>query len=333
MRGDGNKAEARAGSARVLSFWYTYNERMWAMIIKEREEPFELKILRLLNPRMTLPDKQHFSNLEKGYEGELQLDVWLEDLKNESLIVNDLLLKHKQQLFQIDTLLIFSNKIYLFNVKYYEGDYYTEHDKWYVMSGKEINDPLLQLKRSDYLLRQLFQSLKMNFLPVEPLLIFIHPAFMLYNASHHLPAVFPSQLQRYMNKLNREPSKINRKHEHLAERLATLHEEKPPHTDLPDYDFDQLEKGVVCAKCSKIVFFTAETFGFRCGSCGHEETFKTGLLRSIEEFKMLFPEKKITTPAIIEWCALKGDKKKVSRILGTHYKRVGSGRYTHFIDG
>lgn len=300
------------------------------MIIREREEPFELKILRLLNPRMTLPDKQHFSNLEKGYEGELQLDVWLEDLSTECLIVNELLLKHKQQLFQIDTLLIFSNKIYLFNVKYYEGDYYTERDKWYVMSGKEINDPLLQLKRSDYLLRQLLQRLKMNFLPVEPLLIFNHPAFMLYNASHHLPAVFPAQLQRYMNKLNREPSKINRKHEHLAERLATLHEEESPHTDLPDYDFDRLEKGVVCVRCHAIMFFKGETFA--CGHCGFEENIKNGIFRSTEEYKILFPDRKVTTHAIYEWCAMQGDRKRIARTLAIHYKRVGHGKSSNYID-
>ncbi|QQK74419.1 NERD domain-containing protein [Salicibibacter cibarius] len=302
------------------------------MIIKSREAPFELKILRLLKPRMTLPDTQHYLNLEKGFEGERQLDVWMEDLTNDCLIINDLLLKHKQQLFQIDTLLIFSNKINLFNGKYYEGDYYTEHDKWHVMPGKEVNDPLLQLKRSDYLLRQLLQHLKMNFLPIESLLIFNNPAFMLYNASRKLPAVFPNQLQRYMKKLNSEPSKINRKHEHLAEKLVSVHEEKPPHIELPDYDFVQLEKGVVCTKCSTIMFFSAETFDFKCEHCGREEKFKTGLLRSVEEFTILFPDKKITTHAIMDWCALNGDKKKVARVLASHYKRIGHGKYSYYID-
>lgn len=300
------------------------------MIIREREEPIELKILRLLNPRMTLSDKQHFSNLEKGYEGELQLDVWLEDLKNECLIVNDLLLKHKQQLFQIDTLLIFSNKIYLFNVKYYEGDYYTEHDQWYMMSGKEINDPLLQLKRSDYLLRQLLQHLKMNFLPVEPLLIFINPAFVLYNASRNLPAVFLPQMQRYMKKLNNEKSTINRKHEHLAAQLASLHEAEYPHTELPDYNIDRLAKGVVCVRCHAIMSFKGETFA--CGHCGLEENIKNGILRSTEEYKILFPDRKVTTHAIYEWCAMQGDRKRVARTLATHYKRVGHGKSSNYID-
>ncbi|SDJ26529.1 Nuclease-related domain-containing protein [Natribacillus halophilus] len=279
---------------------------------------------------MTLPDKQHYLNQEKGFAGEQQLDIWLEDLTNDCLIVNDLLLKHKQQLFQIDTLLIFSNKIYLFNVKYYEGDYYTEYDKWYVMSGKEVNDPLLQLKRSDYLLRQLLQSLKMNFLPIEPLLIFINPAFMLYNASPNLPAVFSSQLQRYMNKLNREPAKINRKHEHLAERLVSLHEEKSHHTELPDYDFDRLEKGVVCVRCGVMMVRGGKTFA--CDHCGHVENVKPAIIRSAEEYNALFPDSKVTTPVIYEWCAMQCDKKTIARALDERFKLVRNGRYAYYTE-
>ncbi|QQK78638.1 NERD domain-containing protein [Salicibibacter cibi] len=300
------------------------------MIVREREPSYELKILRLLNPRMTLPDKQYYLNLEKGFEGERQLDVWLEDLTNDCLIVNDLLLKHKQQLFQIDTLLIFSNKIYLFNGKYYEGDYYTDQDTWYIMPGKEINDPLLQLKRSDYLLRQLLQRLKLNFLPVEPLLIFNNPAFMLYNAPSNLPAVFSPQLQRYMKKLNNEPSKINRKHEHLAEKLVSLHEKESPHTELPDYDFDRLAKGVVCVECGAMMVHRGKSFG--CERCGYVEKVKSGIIRSAEDYKVLFPDSKITTPVIREWCALRGDKKMVIKALGERFKLVRNGRHSYYTD-
>ena len=50
----------------------------------------------------------------------------------------------------------------MFEVKNYEGDYYYESDRLYMKPKSEINNPLIQLKRTESLLRQLFQSLRFN---------------------------------------------------------------------------------------------------------------------------------------------------------------------------
>jgi hypothetical protein len=84
------------------------------MIIKHRQERSEIIILRSLNVRMSLSDKEitNYLSLKKGYEGEQKSDVWLEGLSEDWLIIHDLLLEYNNYKFQIDTLLISQDTIY-----------------------------------------------------------------------------------------------------------------------------------------------------------------------------------------------------------------------------
>lgn len=114
------------------------------MIIKHRDEPVDLKLLRYLDLRMNVSEKEkkNYLNLEKGFQGELQFDVWLEKLSGDKLILNDLLLETNNTTFQIDTLLVSQDTVYLFEVKNYQGDFHTEADRWYTISGNEIENAL-----------------------------------------------------------------------------------------------------------------------------------------------------------------------------------------------
>jgi hypothetical protein len=69
-------------------------ERSDSLILKPRQVSDELKLMRILNARMELEekDKQNYLNLEKGYKGELIFDTLMENLIQERLILNDLLL-------------------------------------------------------------------------------------------------------------------------------------------------------------------------------------------------------------------------------------------------
>lgn len=85
------------------------------MRYKSRKESKELQALKFLNNRMDLSakDKQHYLNLKKGFEGEVMFDLLTETFECECLILNDLLLKVNNTLFQIDTLIISSETLYL----------------------------------------------------------------------------------------------------------------------------------------------------------------------------------------------------------------------------
>ena len=72
------------------------------MLLKERSESEELMMMRYLNTRMELTEKEkyHYINLDKGYEGELKFDLLTEVLQEERFIINDLLLNVNNSLYK-----------------------------------------------------------------------------------------------------------------------------------------------------------------------------------------------------------------------------------------
>lgn len=303
------------------------------MIIKERCRPIELEIMKYLNVRreLTVTDAKSYSALIKGYDGELEFDKWAEHLLCDCLILNDLLLEYDHNIFQIDTLLITYETIYLINVKNYDGDFYYESGKWYTLSRSEIKDPLLQLKRSDYLLKQLIRSLGFPNYSTEALLVFINPHFHLYQSPMNLPIIFPSQLERFKHKLDKQKAKLNERHSKMAKLLISLHKPKSIYTQIPDYDYNQLKKGIVCSSCS-FLNLDLNKDKLACAECGAVEAVDLAVLRSVKEFKLLFPEMKVTTHIIHEWCAVIKSKKTIRRILSKNYLLLGHGSSSHYVD-
>jgi Nuclease-related domain len=288
---------------------------MWIMSFKPRTEPAELAMLRFLNSRMKLADKnkQRYHNLEKGYEGELMFDALTEKLHSRSLILNDLLLETNNSKFQLDTSIVFQEKINLFEVKNYEGDFYFEGDRFYALSKKEIKNPLDQLHRSESLLRQLLQNLGYR-IPIEAYLVFINPQFTCYKAPLNEPIVYPNQLSRFMKKLTLKPSTLNGMHKRLADQLVSMHQIELPYNKLPPYDYSKLKKGIICTGCHSLKTFVVDN-KLVCEDCGCHEVIDHAVLRVVEEIKMLFPDKRITTKGIYDWCNGVDSKKTIRRIL------------------
>lgn len=300
------------------------------MLIKPRYESVELKLLRFSNTRMNLSPKDagYFLNLEKGYEGELVFDKWLENLSDNWLIMNDLLLETNNTIYQIDSTLISPDTIYLFEVKNFEGDYYLEDDKWYTISGKEIKNPLLQLKRAESLFRRLLQDLRFSF-SIEAYVVFVTPDFFLYQTPMNVPIIFPNQIDGFMKKLNmRSPRQTNGTSK-FVERLSSILLEESPYKNLPGYTYDQLKKGITCSKCFGFVTRINEN-NLVCKRCGKLEKISEAVLRSVEEYRFLFPEKKITTNAIHEWCDLIESKKTIRRILKENFILMQQARSSYF---
>jgi hypothetical protein len=281
---------------------------------------------------MDLSDKDasYYSYLEKGYKGETKFDEWLIGLSENCLILNDILLEINNTHFQIDSILICNGTCYLFEVKNYEGDYYVENDRWYSLSKNEIKNPLLQLQRSESLFRRFLQDLGYN-LTVESCVIFVNPNFTLYQAPLNKPIIFPTQLTSFLNKLNRRisSSRLNGKHAKLSQQILVTHKHESPYSLLPDYSYDQLKKGVTCTSCHS--FFTVIEGKSLICKCGCVEFVDTAVLRSVEEFKRLFPKRRITTNEILEWCRVIKDKRTIRKILLTKYKLVKQGRSSYFI--
>jgi hypothetical protein len=303
---------------------------MWTMPYKSRNESIELLILKTLNSRISLSDKdkQYYFNLKKGNEGEILLDTLTDKLQCECLILNDLLLKVNNTMFQIDALVIISDTIYLFEVKNYEGDYLYESDRLYKMPKSEITNPLNQLSRSESLLRQLLQNLGYN-IPIHAFVVFINPGFTLYQAPLNKPFIFPTQVNSYIKKLNMITRKLDKKHRLLADKLISLHIKDSPFKLFTAYDYDQLRKGITCIKCTS---FSISVHGKKCvcKECGHEEEVAAAVMRNVTEFRLLFPDQRITTNVIHDWCKVVESKKRIRKILEKNFKKVGVHQWTFY---
>lgn len=299
--------------------------------MKSRTEPLELIQYRYLNSRMNLDEKErtNYFNLEKGFEGEKRFDEWLMPNAGNGIFLNDLLFETNHTSYQIDSMFLTTNTIFLFEVKNYEGDFYLEEDKWYSSSRFEIKNPLLQLRRSESLFRRLLQENNFSF-TVEGYLVFVNPEFHLYQAPPELPIIFPSQLNRFAMKLNKKSGPLKGVHSKLAEKLLALHAEESPYERLPKYRYEDLGKGVTCLLCNSLYSSLRKTL-FHCGSCKTTEEYIPAVLRTIEAFRILFPERKLTVDQIWEWCNLIKSKKTIRKILNNHYERAGQGRATHYV--
>ncbi len=302
------------------------------MFLKYRTESHELLTLRSLNTRMELTEKEkfHYSNLEKGFAGEVKFDQLIENLQEERYIINDLLLEINNSYFQINSVIITQAFIYLLDIKNFQGDCYLESDKLYsVTTKREYKNPLDQLKRSSTLFRQLLQFLELNYL-IESSVIFINHEFTLYQAPMDQPLILPTQVDRFLKDINRTPSKLNDGHKNLAQKLLSLHQPKNPFTTLPKYDYDQLQKGIYCKTCFSF-FISVKNQDFKCGKCGGLEKINLGVLRNVQEYKLLFPDQKITTQAIFDWCKVDLSKKTFSRILKKNYSSCGKTKDTYYL--
>lgn len=300
------------------------------MPYKSRNESIELLILKTLNSRISLSDKdkQYYFNLKKGNEGEILFDTLTDKLQCECLILNDLLLKVNNTMFQIDALVILSDTIYLFEVKNYEGDYYYESDRLYKKPKSEITNPLNQLSRSESLLRQLLQNLGFN-IPIHASVVFINPGFTLYQAPLNKPFIFPTQVNSYIKKLNMITRKLDKKHWLLADKLISLHIKDSPFKLLTAYDYDQLRKGITCIKCTS---FSISVQGKKCvcEECGYEEEVEAAVMRNVTEFRLLFPDQRITTNVIHDWCKVVESKRRIRKILERNFEKVGVHQWTFY---
>ena len=300
------------------------------MPFKARTVPVELIKLRILHNRMNLSceEKRYYLYQEKGYAGEVQFDLLTEKIRSECYILNDLVLKVKDTTFQLDTTIIFQKTISLFDVKNSEGDYCFRNDAFETLAEKEIKNPLYQLKRSKSLFRQLLQKHGYKG-TIEGKVVFINPGFTLYQAPLNEPIIYPTQLDKLLEELNATPSKLTNQNKQLAEKLVSLHKRDSSFIKVPPYDYEQLKKGITCRDCGSFMI-TVLGKNVVCNDCGCKEIVESAVLRNVKEIKILFPNLKITTNVVHEWCMVVKSKKRISRILERNFKTVGVRNWTYY---
>jgi hypothetical protein len=300
------------------------------MFKKERSEPEELKVMKALDCRMDLTekDKQYYLNLKKGYEGEVMFDEYLKTIGVKSYVLNDLLFELNHSHFQIDSLLISQNHLHLFEVKNYEGEFYFEGAKFKKFNGNEVKNPLLQVDRNESLFRQLMNSFGVK-IPIKAYLIFINPEFTLYQAPLDRRIILPTNLNRTIQQINNEKSTLNDQHAGLSEKLLSSHIAKSPYSKIPLYEYSQLQKGVFCQSC-RTANEDYRKHRFTCRTCAMDEKTEKAVLRNVQEFKLLFPLDMVSTNIIYEWCGGVFPKKTIRHILKRNFSVSGYGQWSYY---
>ncbi|WP_208587648.1 nuclease-related domain-containing protein [Gracilibacillus suaedae] len=292
-----------------------------------REKPYELKIYEALLYRKALSSEelQKYRLLQKGYQGECQFDRYVDNLSGEYITLQDLWLPHRNKFFQIDYGLILNNTFFLYEVKNYKGDFFYENNKLFFNTGKEIDDPLTQLRRADSLLNQLLQDLDLQ-IPIQSSVVFVNPEFTLLQVPRNSNIILPTQLNRYVQQLHAD-SRLDSHCYQIEKKLKQLALPQSPFQQLPDYSFQELKKGIRCQSCKRLDTKIVGKMSI-CQHCDEKEQSQTAILRNIEELQLLFPHLKITTTIAQTWLA-KGSKRRTQYVLNKYLMKKGEkkGRY------
>jgi hypothetical protein len=300
--------------------------------MKERLESAELRIYKSLDSRKDLSskEKQYFSGLTKGFNGEKLFDEWLEPALDHRILLPDMQFMPTTTFVQIDTILLTSKLIYLFEIKNYEGDHILEGDNLLrTADSTDAKNPILQLKRNEPVLRRILDNLGCK-IPIQSIAVFVNPRFHLYNAPIGLPIIYPTQLERFIEKLKKAPSFLKREHTELGKKMISSTVADNPYTQMPGFRYDELRKGIVCPGCG--MFYREYVRStLTCSFCGGRESAHGAVIRSIEEFQLLFPGVRITVSLVMDWCSIVKSPETIQKILASNYNLIKIGRGSHYV--
>ena len=301
------------------------------MLVKPLMKPNELKVFEALEERLPFSndEKLFFHQLRQGYLGEQYWEnLLVKRVEKSFFIVSDLRLQVSNQSFQIDSLLISNDRLYLLEVKHYTGDYIFEETRWFKIPSKEVSNPLLQLHRSESLLRRWLQRHSIH-IPIESYLIFTNDHFFLYQAPKMKQMVFPNQLHRFISSLHPKATmEINQ--QKLIELLMKQDLGEYPHPHLPIFSFQSLQKGIRCHSCRQLSLISKQRH-LLCLNCKVKESIEQGFLRHLTELQILFPNHKLTTKLLHDWSDQIVSMKTIKRLLDKYFQPVGKHRWTYYI--
>ncbi|MDQ0268313.1 hypothetical protein [Cytobacillus purgationiresistens] len=175
------------------------------------------------------------------------------------------------------------------------------------------------MKRSETALRQLLAHNKFN-IPIESFLVFVNPEFTLLQAPLNEKIILPTQLPRFLNKLNQQSPKTFI-HSNLSAQLTSLRISENRFSRIPSYKYSDLQKGITCPSCRS--FMHPENSKIHWSTCSYFEKKEQGLFRSIQDFYLLFPQTKIMTNMIYDWCGGTCSKKFIRNRLKTSFELLG----------
>lgn len=267
------------------------------MLIKKREKPPELLRFEALRGRMAFSagQQREYLNLSLGYAGECLHDQIAESMASHVIQLNDLLLESGGRTCQIDTLFICAGKVFILEIKNWQGSFEIMDDTFAELSAC----PLAQLKRSKQIVTHLLQGMGVR-AEIEERLIFMNPNMTVYGLERNMPLLFAHQLPEYYQNVCRL-GRWTAADKHLAEKLLQQHMSVNRFTKEVAYSHTTVTNGVMCPACrEKMQAFNL--VALCCAQCGQRVRKKVCLIQAKAELDILFAESEYPLHDLYEWC-------------------------------
>ncbi|MGG0644976.1 nuclease-related domain-containing protein [Sporosarcina gallistercoris] len=276
-------------------------------------------------------------NTRAGYSGELEYDRYMKEVQTDfpHAVLHDLSLHHEGVYFQIDSLFITPDSIFISEIK-------NRADRIIVTANPtqflQVNNkgesqlfrsPIAEVERKVQFLRKWLGRRNVN-IPVKGIIVFAYNNQMQIEGEPRLPIYTSYEAPTFFRSLKPEKKIIEKRDiSRIAIELARSHREYNPYPLVTHYKIQPhtLKKGVFCSTCTvpSIMIWTARRW--ECRLCGKRES--DSHMAGIEEWFMLMPHK-LTNQAFCEFTGIK-DRHTAKRLLArSKLKQQGIGRGSYY---
>ncbi|MDN6641107.1 MAG: NERD domain-containing protein [Tetragenococcus sp.] len=264
-----------------------------------RKKSHDLQWLGIFGQRhlLTEEERETYQKLQRAYYGEAMMDKLVANfLANDPQCIDDITLKYKNSVVQIDKLLIVGQIAYIIDMKYYRGHYVFKNNTWYI--GEKIldNNIFEQLRRAMRILQNLFNDNQIR-LNVQGVLAFMNPNSTIDVVDNIDETVLTmDEIPKWLLKLpnNGTVESMNQNWK------STLRQyEIEPYRTKRTFDIekiDQLQQGICCPNCHQYQMVESK-YIVNC-TCGYSEAKEIAYTRTICEYGVLFHNHNLTVPQL-----------------------------------
>ena len=286
-----------------------------------RKQPIKLAQLNALNGRykMSKSLQTDYQILLSGYEGELLLDHWLNQLNYMSL--KNIFVKIKNNLIQLDSVYFIDKHIIILDAKNYKGSYrYNESN----LSNDQfiIKSPFHNVERTKSILKSLFPLSTIHLK-----IIFVNPSFKFEPPCNHKDIFLSTEKERLIHFLN-QFGVSNQISISNYEKMSKYINSGGKYNSPLHLDNININPGLLC-KCRKDIAHSIRK-GHKyviCPYCQSKISVHQLIIQNIDEWITIY-QRPINIKESQWWC--KGvSRHTLYKVLNTYYLRSGD-RY-HFV--
>ncbi|WP_323704589.1 nuclease-related domain-containing protein [Mammaliicoccus sp. Dog046] len=161
--------------------------------MKEKEYISYLKSLEGRHP-LTNEQRKDLTSISIGREGEEYFQSVLNNIGVENML-RDFEFGSRNHI-QADFIVTSSNKVFVFEIKHYNNEWYFDGDYIKNTFGMKYQSPVLQIQRIRNELQEIFYKTEINRV-IEPIIIFTNPHFSLIgNRPREIQVLLPHELDK-----------------------------------------------------------------------------------------------------------------------------------------